>query len=225
MENIVLLHAALGSHQDMEPLANALKTKGINTFSFSFSGHGNMPFKTEFNIEVFAQELEDFIRSNHLQGTKIIGYSMGGFVALHSAATHPELIGKIITLGTKFNWSAESLALETARLNPEIIRQKVPAFAKVLENKHGAHWQQLLIRTQALMEDIHQKKYLKPTTLGNIQIPVRLGLGDNDQMVSYEETKAVYTALPNAQMYLLPGCKHAIESAPIALLAEIIQQH
>ena len=42
----------------------------------------------------------------------IFGYSMGGYVALHAARRHPERIGSIMTLGTKFAWDTPTAEKE-----------------------------------------------------------------------------------------------------------------
>ena len=47
------------------------------------------------------------------------GHSMGGYVALKLALKRPELVDRIITLGTKFNWTPEVAAKEVKMLNPD----------------------------------------------------------------------------------------------------------
>ena len=98
MQNLILLHGALGSSDDLIPLANALKSAGLTVHTFSFSGHAQMPFQTNFGIEQFAEELETFILKNNLTGSCIFGYSMGGFVAMYLAAKQKTPYSKIVTL-------------------------------------------------------------------------------------------------------------------------------
>jgi len=222
MRNVLLIHGALGAKQDLQLLAESLKSNGLFVFSFSFSGHGRTGFADDFTITRFTKELKDFIVYNKLQPITVFGYSMGGFVALNLASTEAGLINKIITLGTKFNWGDVSVEKEIKQLNPDIIRQKVPALAKSLEEKHGPAWKDLMLKTASLMRDINSVQHLNAAAIKNISIPVQIGIGDKDQMVSFEETIETYKTLPNASMFMLPGCKHALETANLHLLSQVI---
>ena len=146
MKNILLLHGALGRSEDLDSLTTALGKTGYQIHRLCFSGHGGAGFSNSFGVEQFSQELEDFILTKNISNCIVFGYSMGGFVALHTASRKPGLIGKIITLGTKFDWSTETLAKELRMLNPDLLLAKVPAFAETLIKKHGLQWNLLKIK-------------------------------------------------------------------------------
>lgn len=222
MKNIILLHGALGSSEDLAPLSAVLENLGLSVHPLSFSGHGTKPFGSSFGIQQFALELKEFIRSRNLQEVSVFGYSMGGFVALYLASGEKTLIRKIITLGTKFNWSQASVEKETKLLDPALMLEKVPAFAAMLEKKHGGSWKELVTRTAEMMREISAKEFLRAGTISSLELPVLLGLGDRDQMVSLEETMSVYKALPQGAMYMLPGTRHQLEAAPVDLLSRQI---
>lgn len=224
MQTLILTHGALGFKGDLENLKNALTTEGFDVHTFSFSGHGSQSFEKDFSIPQFSLELENFIAKNKFVQPSIIGYSMGGYVALNLALRLPDILNKIITLGTKFNWSKETVEKETRMLVPETILEKVPAFAKNLETKHGSNWKELLTKTAGLMQDISANNYLNAETLKTIQTNVLLGLGDKDQMVTLEETVTVYKTLPNANMYMLPATKHPVEGLNIHLFTIIVKE-
>lgn len=222
MKNIVLLHGALGNAQDLHSLSEALTQQGFRTYSFTFSGHGDEPSVPEFGIEQFSRELKDFILNNNINEPSVFGYSMGGYVTLFTALQDPSLLKKIITLGTKFDWSKESLAKELKSLDPDLLKQKVPAFTKLLETKHGPDWTRLLEKTGTLMQEISDKDFLNFESLKAIHTPVLMGRGDRDQMVNLNETRAVFETLSHAALYILPGTKHPIESAPLDVLVPLI---
>ncbi len=211
MKTLVLTHGALGAKADLENLAIALRKENYNVLSFSFSGHDQLNFENNFGIEQFSFELEKFISDHKLIKPSVIGYSMGGYVALYLALRSPQSIDKIICHATKFNWSKEVVDKETRMLNPEIMLEKIPAFAKNLEVKHGSKWKELVIRTAQMMQQISDNNYLNEENLKTIQHKVLLGLGDKDQMVTLNETTNVYKTLANANMYVLPNTKHPIE--------------
>ncbi len=221
MQALILLHGALGAPGDFKALENALKNR-VRTYTFAFSGHAQRPFTDDFGMPLFTQELAEFVNAEGLERPHVFGYSMGGYVALNLARNAKNPLGSIITLGTKFNWSADTVAKETAALDPEKILQKVPAFATLLESKHGSSWKELLHKTAGMMQELSRLELLNPQALAGISSKVLIGLADKDQMVSLDETVNVFKALPKASMYMLPGTKHQIESANAELLADVI---
>jgi len=224
MQTIILCHGALGSKNDLENLKLVLSNNGFNVYTFSFSGHGGTEFESDFGIHQFSIELENFILSNKLVKPSIIGYSMGGYVALYLASRSAGSIYKIITLATKFNWTKEAVEKETGMLDPKMMLEKVPAFAASLEKKHGSSWKDLLAKTAQMMRNISENNYLNIETLKTIQNKTLIGLGDKDQMVTLEETVNVYKTLPGANMYMLPNTKHPVESVNLAVFAAVITE-
>ena len=224
MKNIILLHGAIGAKDQLEPLAIELKQQGYNVFTLSFSGHGQTPFATHFGIAQFALELEQFIKENNLDKPTVFGYSMGGYVALYLAHQQSTLLGNIITLGTKFEWSPEIAQKEVKMLDSKTIIEKVPKFAEALQKRHGQDWELLLRKTAEMMLSLGNKNALSLNDFTTIENKVLIGLADNDNIVSLEETTAVYKQLKNGAMYMLPNTKHPIESAEIELLVEIIRR-
>ncbi len=222
MQNIILLHGAIGAADQLDSIASTLKEKNYNVYTLNFSGHGKTPFQNQFGIEQFAGELESFIKSNNLSQPTVFGYSMGGYIALYLAHQQPNLLGNIITLGTKFEWSPEIAAKEVKMLDSKTISEKVPKFAEALKNRHGNDWESLLQKTADMMVDLGANNALKQTDVSLIENKVLIGLADKDTMVSLNETTAVYKQLKNGAMYMLPNTKHPIESVNVSLLSKII---
>lgn len=224
MKNIILLHGAIGAKDQLEPLAIELKQQGYNVFTLSFSGHGQTPFATNFGIEQFALELEQFIKENNLDKPTLFGYSMGGYVALYLAKQQPNLLGNIITLGTKLEWSPEIAKKEVKMLDSKTIIEKVPKFAEALQKRHGQDWELLLQKTAEMMLNLGSRNALSLDDFAAIENKVLIGLADKDNMVSLEETTAVYKQLKNGAMYMLPNTKHPIETVNLRTLSGIISE-
>jgi pimeloyl-ACP methyl ester carboxylesterase len=223
MQTIILLHGALGVPKDLEALSAALSSKGFRVHTLAFSGHAGTGFRDHFGIPQFSRELEDFMESHEPGGAHVFGYSMGGYVALNLALKPGNRIQKIITLGTKFNWSKETVDKETQGLNPELMQQKIPAFAGAMEEKHGTAWKELVLKTAGLMRELQELQLLNAGSLKTIPHKILVGIGDRDKMVSLEETTEVYKNLPNAAMYMLPATKHPVETADASLLSKLIE--
>jgi pimeloyl-ACP methyl ester carboxylesterase len=213
MNPLVLLHGALGSATQLEPLAEKLKAGGRKTLLVNFSGHGGVAFsKNGFGIETFAQELLNFLNDNQISQADIFGYSMGGYVALWLAHLHPLRIGKIVTLGTKFDWSPESAEKEVKRMNPEKMEEKVPAFARVLKERHAPNdWKEVVSKTAEMMTGLGRSPLLGEIVLKQEKSPVHILLGDQDEMADLNFSKQVAAWLPFGKFDLLPNTPHPIE--------------
>lgn len=224
MKPIILLHGAIGAADQLGPLAAGLREKGYDVHSFSFTGHGGVPFGSAFGIAAFADQLEEYIRASKLEQPDIFGYSMGGYVALYSAAQQQGLLGKIATLATKYTWTVAGAEQEAKMLDPATIQSKVPAFASALQARHGANWESLLQQTAAMMAGLGAAPLLDETVLSRIPQAVMAGVGDKDNMVSLEETRALFKALPDGSMYMLPATGHPLEKADVMLLVAVLDR-
>jgi pimeloyl-ACP methyl ester carboxylesterase len=215
MRTIILLHGAIGSGDQLEPLKKELTALGYTTYSFNFSGHGQTAFNNDFGIKQFSTELEQFIDKQQLKRPDIFGYSMGGYVALYLASQKKDLLGNIITLGTKFDWDPGIAQKEIKMLDPDVIREKVPKFAAALQVRHGKDWEELLRRTQEMMIELGNNNLLNTTTFSQIDNCVLIGLADGDTMVTKEETDHAASQIKNARRYTLQNTKHPIETVNV----------
>lgn len=222
---LLLLHGAIGSSKQFDALVPLLQNQ-FEVYTHNFSGHGGKPLPTEpFSIELFAKDVLHWMQDNKIETIDIFGYSMGGYVALYLAKHHPSRVGKVFTLATKFNWNAEGAAKEAAMLNPEKIAEKVPAFAKALEQKHGENWKTVLTKTAEMMINLGNSPTLLLSALADIQQPVQISVGDKDNMVTLEETIVAYRALINAQLLVLPQTQHPFEKVNTKRIAAEVAQY
>ncbi len=223
---IIFLHAALGTSQELEPLMKYLSDKGHRTITFDFAGHGKsavMP--PEFRIEYFARELDDFIKNNHLTAPAVFGHSLGGYVALyHKANREDSPITNIFTYGTKFNWSEAAVAKELPMLIPEHIEEKFPQFRDVLKERHGERWKHLMRSTAHMMRNLEKLDGLTREDLSDVEIPVCLMLGDQDRMVSSEETQQAKGWLHHGEMKTISHSKHDLDKANLREIANIMEE-
>ena len=220
---LILLHGALGSKDQLTSIKEFLNPH-FEVYDFNFSGHGGKRFgSTPFTIEGFSNEFSQFLEENNFTCPYIFGYSMGGYVALKLALEEPEKVKAIFTLGTKLTWSPEIALKELKMLQPEIIEEKVPKFAAVLKQRHSPNdWKEVLRKTGKLMTRLGNDEAMTPEHFRSIQIPVIIGIGELDNMVTLEESKTVAELLPNGKLETFEGFKHPIEQVDEKLLADKI---
>jgi len=223
--NLLILHGALGSSAQFEPLAEILEEE-FRVILFNFSGHAGKPIPEEpFSIKMFAEEIKSLIEKTRISPCNIFGYSMGGYATLYAAKKYPGVIGKIFTLGTKFEWNEESSASEVKLLNPTKLEEKVPAFARILEQRHAPEdWKLVMSKTAEMMINLGKQNELTYEDLGSIANEVMVAVGDRDNMVSISETESAFKSLINGRMLVMPGTEHPIEKvAPERLVNEVTQ--
>jgi pimeloyl-ACP methyl ester carboxylesterase len=223
MTPLLLLHGAIGSANHFNPLIKYLPSFDLH--AINFYGHGGEPGNKPFSIEEFAEQVALFISDKNMTAVNIFGYSMGGYVAMYMARHLNIKIEKIITLGTKFQWNEAIAEKECKMLQPEIIEQKIPAFAQSLSELHGqTKWKSVLHKTAEMLRQMGKQNPLQTEDYSSINIPSLIMLGDRDKMVTREETIATFQFLPNAQLAILPATSHPLEQADSSLLAYHIQR-
>lgn len=222
MQSIVLLHGALGSDRQMEPLRKHL-SESFGVHVLCFEGHGDRASNRSLSIAHFSENLTTFLNEKGLVNPIVFGYSMGGYVALYLEAKSPGTFSKIVTLGTKFNWNPDVAAKEVRMLQPNIIEDKVPKFAAHLAIIHAPNdWKENMRNTAIMMEEMGENPPLDEVNLAKITCPVHLLLGSKDMMVTESETLVIKEQLADAKFNLLEGVEHPIEKLELGKLDEFI---
>jgi pimeloyl-ACP methyl ester carboxylesterase len=223
---VLLLHGALGTGGQLEPLAERLRAYRLDVHTLDFEGHGlNAPGSRPYRIEHFAEHALAVLERRAGAPPAVFGYSMGGYVGLHLARHAPDRIAGVFTLGTKAWWTAEIAAREVGQLDPELIRARVPKFASLLEARHGAAgWPAVLGRTAEMMHALGERPPLTEDDYRAIGPRVRVGVGDRDASVSVEESARLAALVPDGELEVFPRTPHPVERVSWDRLARSVQE-
>lgn len=225
MNDLICLHGALGSASQVALLLAHRNTRST-VHALNLPGHGGKHTNLPFSLLLFADDVLEYMDKNNIRRADFWGYSMGGYVALWLAWKHPERVNKVITYGTKLDWSppvAESMA---RMFDAEKIAAKVPALAANWAAVHGAdNWQELCRKTADFLLALGNGAGLPPQSFTQIKCPVILGWGDEDNVVTREESEKVAQAIPNGYFEPLAGGKHLLEQTPTDLLLEYLDRN
>lgn len=220
-EPLILLHGALGTKAQLNPLKEKLSSK-FEVHTFDFEGHGE-PGNKPFSMHLFVDNVLEYMRNNSMDTAHMFGYSMGGYVALNLALKHPDKADKIITLGTKFDWTMASAEKEVKMLDAEKIAVKVPAFASHLSALHGkSNWKDVAQKTAQMMLNLGAGERLNGEDLERIDHKVLIAIGDRDHMVSVEESTSSAHRLANGTLKIIPDVPHPIEKVDTDVLKSVI---
>lgn len=220
--NLLLLHGAIGSKNQFSTLQAALENH-VHVHVLNFDGHGGTETSEAFTMDLFSRNVLEWMEREGMEKISIFGYSMGGYVALNLALKHPEKVERIVTLGTKFNWTPETAEKESRMLNPAVIEEKVPKFAQKLAQDHApADWKNVLNKTATMMKELGNGAALKTEDWKQIQHHVVIGIGTEDKMVTVEESREIAELLPNGRLVELEGVPHPIDQVEVGVLVDYI---
>jgi pimeloyl-ACP methyl ester carboxylesterase len=223
LPKLLLLHGALGSATLFDELKQILEVD-FDILTFNFPGHGGKQIPVEpFSFSLFASAILDFLDDKKIENIDIFGYSMGGYAALWLAKENPSRVKKIFTLATKMDWNEVSSEREASMLNPLKIEEKIPAFAKVLEERHSpSDWKEVVSKTREMILNLG-RHHLEEKDFRAIKQSVVIGVGEKDNMVSMDESRKIATLLSRGKFLGFPGMQHPFEKADLNQLAPAIK--
>ena len=73
-----------------------------------------------------------------------------------------------------------------------------------------------------LLTALGERPLLNVELLAGLEHPVRLCLGDRDEMVGQDETQRAFRALPNGELCVLPRTPHPMERVSPERLADVV---
>jgi len=101
-EPLILLHGGLG-HSDMFGDLRSRLAEKRQVIGVDLQAHGRTAdIDRPIRYERMADDIAALIRHLGLERTDIMGYSLGGGVALRTAIQHPALVKKIVLISTPF---------------------------------------------------------------------------------------------------------------------------
>lgn len=92
---LIILHGLFGSLDNWMTLSKRLG-EDFKVYVIDARNHGFSPHSDEFNYEIMAEDLNEFITEHQLDKPIILGHSMGGKTAMQFAMNYPEMLSKLI---------------------------------------------------------------------------------------------------------------------------------
>jgi pimeloyl-ACP methyl ester carboxylesterase len=102
-EPLVLLHGGIGAGEMFEPIVPALAA-GRRVITVDLQGHGGTAdVDRPLRPETMADDVAALIEHLGLERADLMGYSLGGYVALRTAIQHPERVRRLVLVSVTFS--------------------------------------------------------------------------------------------------------------------------
>ncbi len=180
---LVLLHGGFGSWDMYGPNLELL-AREHRVIAVDLQSHGRTPAVDRLmTFEAMADDIAALIADLGLGRTALMGFSLGGGVALRTAIQHPEIVDRLVLVSTPFKrrgWHPEMTTGMDA-MGPHIAEpfKQTPMYQdyeRIAPNKDD--WPVLVEQLTTLMK----KDYDWSADLARLTMPVMLVVGDADGM-------------------------------------------
>jgi len=94
---LVILHGLFGSLDNWMSLAKKLG-EDFEVFIVDARNHGQSPHSEEFNYDIMADDVYEFLMQHNIIDPVILGHSMGGKTAMQFAMNYPTILSKLIVV-------------------------------------------------------------------------------------------------------------------------------
>jgi pimeloyl-ACP methyl ester carboxylesterase len=244
-EPVVLIHGFTGSyarHWEAPGVIDALEKAGYRAIAMDCRGHGQSG-KPHDPSQYGMEMVRDVVRLlDHLNIPRahIVGYSMGGSIAMQLLVKHADRLRTVTLLGA--GWAGEDVSVTKAQMlaladnfarrdASYLIRgvtsggangptdAEVAALSAALFARNDADALAAVARGYLPLVDVSRDN------LRSIQVPVLALIGELDRM-NMEGVKRMKGVMPALEVIELPGATHASSVRPAAApLVEFLNKH
>jgi pimeloyl-ACP methyl ester carboxylesterase len=231
-EALVLLHGGLATIDMLFVQLLPLLAETRQVIAVELQAHGHTAdIDRPLRFELMADDIAALIKHLGLERADLLGYSLGGGVALQTAIRHPDVVRRLVVVSATYKrdgWYPEVLA-GMASINAEAMvgSQIHEAYARAAPRPED--WPRLSAKLRQLLSE----DYDWTEDVAAIKAPTLLVIGDADSvrpahmmelfgLLGGGKADGAMGGLPNAQLALLPGTTHFSILARTDLLLPII---
>lgn len=97
-EPLIIMHGLFGMLDNWQSFGKAIAQKGFEVHLLDMRNHGKTEHSLEFNYQIMADDLEEYLDDNGIEAAHILGHSMGGKVAMVFATENEERTKSLIVV-------------------------------------------------------------------------------------------------------------------------------
>lgn len=220
--DLVLLHGGGGNAAMMEPLSELL-VQHAKVFVPNLVGHGGRAIPASISIDDWAKDLIAQLDEKGLKRVVLMGYSVGGTLALYLARKYPKRVRAVCTLAAKFVFDEKSIEHFVYLCQPEKVAAQGGKLAQELADMHKPQdWKVLYPRMAKFYERFRDQPPLTDADLAAIEVPALVISSMKDPLVAWPETLHGALRLPRGHAVTFPGKAHPMVEVPLPFVARAV---
>jgi pimeloyl-ACP methyl ester carboxylesterase len=94
-EPLIILHGLFGSSDNWQTLGKEF-AEDFSVYLVDQRNHGRSPHSDDFNYDILARDLNEFMEEHGIDQATLIGHSMGGKTVMRFAQLFPEKVKKMV---------------------------------------------------------------------------------------------------------------------------------
>jgi pimeloyl-ACP methyl ester carboxylesterase len=216
-EPLLLLHGAYGTIDMWGPILDKLAERH-QVIAVELQGHGQTAdIDRPIRYETMADDVDGLMEHLGIAQADVVGYSMGGGVALRLAVQHPERVRKLVPISVSFSTAGAypEVWAGISQITPEMFAGTPFEEAYFRNAPNPDNWPVLIEK----LKDLDAQEFAWPEAeIRNITAPALLIIGDSD-IVTPEHIVEFFrllgggvpgdlTGLPTSRLAILPGTTH-----------------
>ncbi|MEV6771015.1 alpha/beta hydrolase [Nocardia sp. NPDC051030] len=204
-EPVVLLHGGLVDSRMFAPAMPVLVGR-FRMYTTDRRGHGHTPdIDGPLSYDVMADDTIAFLEKVVREPAHLVGHSDGANVALLVALKRPDLVRRIVLISGNFHHDGVEPELLEEILEPDTLRYLGARHGEV--SPDGEEHFPVLARK--VVEMARTQPTLTPEDLHAVAARTLVMAGDDDA-ITLEHTIALYRAIPNSELAVVPGTSHLL---------------
>ncbi len=220
---MVLLHGAGSAGREDYAAQVPLFAKAFRVHLPDARGHATSRWDSADGVTAddLVADLLGFVDALQLRSFHLVGFSLGATTALRFAVRYPERLRTLVSIGIVPDLEPRR-SVARRLLDPERIEREDTRWAAELHRRHDATqgpgaWQRLLA---AIIDDVATAPLLTPGDLRRIELPAMVVVGDRDPFTPVGQAWELARQLPDARLFVAPGCGHDVMVRRPALFNE-----
>jgi len=157
---LIILHGLFGQSDNWNTLAKQFATNGFRVFTIDQRNHGLSPHSEDWNYEVMAADLKEFISDHSITSPILIGHSMGGKTVLFFEKNHPGIASQLVLVDIAPRAYAPHHDEVIEALNAVNLGQisgRKEAEAILSSHLHDAGTRQFLLKNLYWKDEVHKQ--------------------------------------------------------------------
>jgi len=215
---VVLVHGLGSRAEDWRNLAPYLSKAGFRVYLPDLIGYGRSEKPPDFSYSVRdeAAVVVDFLDALGLKQVCLGGWSMGGAIAQHVAAAHPERVTRLMLFDSAgiFVLPKWEIRLFTPNTPAELDQldallwpqpPKWPAFVARDILRVSSHRAWIIRRA---MNTMLTGQDATDSLLPQLKMPVLIVWGAEDRITPVDQGETMHRLIPQSEFDVMPGCGH-----------------